>query len=77
MFSLPKNVLNAIESMITKFLWNGKSQGHTNYKVSWDICCQPLEEGGLGLKKLEDMNEIAVIKQVWRILAGEETMWTN
>lgn len=33
--------------------------------------------GWIRTSKLEDMNEIAVIKQVWRILAGEETVWTN
>lgn len=44
---------------------------------AWDTCCLPLEEGGLGLRKLADISTVAASKQVWRIISGEETAWTN
>lgn len=43
-------------------------------KVSLDVVCRPRDEGGLGLKKLEDWNIASVAHIVWILFRGSETL---
>lgn len=61
---LPKFLLRSIQSVFAKFLWGGDNCQH---KVSWDTCCLPKQEGGLGLKNIIEWNHTAIIYQIWRI----------
>ncbi|XP_042488549.1 uncharacterized protein LOC122068701 [Macadamia integrifolia] len=35
--------------------------------VNWDQCCKPKEEGGLGLRRLRDVNKAMLCKTAWKI----------
>lgn len=63
--------------MCAKFLWNGKGTSKTLYKVAWESCCFPKEEGGMGLRRLEDICQMEACKQIWKILVGEVNVWTK
>ncbi|GJR70819.1 hypothetical protein Tco_0016884 [Tanacetum coccineum] len=54
-FRLPKSCINKIDKLCASFLWSGPDLKTTNAKVSWKVVCTPKEEGGLGLKSLEDI----------------------
>ena len=48
-FILPKGCIRKIESLCSKFIWLGQIEGPAFSKVSWETCCLPKKEGGLGL----------------------------
>lgn len=50
--SLPKCIIKKIQSILSRFLWNGKVEGPCQFKVAWNDCCLPKEEGGLGIRDL-------------------------
>lgn len=43
--------------------------------VGWEMICQPVENGGLGVKKMDDFNTTLLLKWYWRILKGEKALW--
>lgn len=46
-------------------------------KVCWDKICYPLKEGGLGIKRMQDWNNAALLKLIWRILTKSGSSWTE
>ena len=54
LFILPKKVLKDVEQLMRRFLWKGPSLNKGGAKVAWEDVTLPLEEGGLGIKKLQD-----------------------
>ena len=53
LFTIPTHVANKIERLQRDFLW-GDSRNHL---VGWDKVCAPLENGGLGVRKITTLNK--------------------
>ncbi|KAL8155888.1 hypothetical protein AgCh_001077 [Apium graveolens] len=62
---LQKGILKKLTSYFIKFLWGGSTTSTKMVKVSWEDCCFPKEDGGLGLKNLYDWNRAAIYNQLW------------
>jgi hypothetical protein len=62
-----KKVIRVLEQIFSRFLWNGGSDGPARAKVSWESICVPKEEGGLGLRRIEDWNIAAILKFIWNL----------
>lgn len=69
-FHLPSNVIDRITAIARNFLW-GEKKSH----VSWNDCCLPLEEGGLGLRDLKTRNWALLSKILWNINEKADTLW--
>ncbi|PWA66686.1 reverse transcriptase domain, Reverse transcriptase zinc-binding domain protein [Artemisia annua] len=46
-------------------------------KVSWDSICLPKNEGGLGIRRLEDFNVALITSLIWSILTLKESFWVK
>jgi len=65
---LPKSVRDLIDSKRRAFLWTGEDKCHgSRCLVAWDRACQRREDGGLGVKNLEDMNHCLLMKLVHKL----------
>ena len=42
---------------------------------SWDSICTPKNVGGLGIKKISDMNKALVAKMTWNVVNNSDKMW--
>ena len=42
---------------------------------SWDSICTPKNVGGLGIKKIADMNQAFVTKMTWDVVNNSDKMW--
>ncbi|GJR15370.1 RNA-directed DNA polymerase, eukaryota, reverse transcriptase zinc-binding domain protein [Tanacetum coccineum] len=55
-FLLPKSVINEIEKLFKRFLWNNGDSSKGKAKVAWMDVCKPKDQGGLCFKSLEVWN---------------------
>ena len=61
---LPKKVIMKIEQIMRMFLWKGPEPTKGGAKVAWEDLSCPREEGGLGIKRLEEWNIASMAKHV-------------
>ena len=66
-FLLPKAVVNDIEKLFKRFLWNKGESCNGKAKVPWIDLCKPKDQGGLGFKFLEMWNKTLLIKHLWNM----------
>ncbi|GKE62015.1 hypothetical protein Tco_1512382 [Tanacetum coccineum] len=52
-FLLPKSIINDIERLFKRFLWNSGESYKGKVKVAWCDVCKPKDQGSLGFKSLE------------------------
>ncbi|KAL0689587.1 hypothetical protein Bca4012_089265 [Brassica carinata] len=76
-FILPKGCLAEIDSICSRFLWKGKTEGGSSAKVSWESVTTPKKEGGLGLKDLHLWNLASVLKLVWILFFKQGSIWSD
>lgn len=73
---LPAAVVKKIEGIMAAFLWSGVSLHSKSAKVAWQSLCFPINEGGLGIKRLSVWNQAAITKLIWRLLSKPSSIWS-
>ncbi|KAJ6897722.1 hypothetical protein NC652_024515 [Populus alba x Populus x berolinensis] len=76
-FILPCSTIKTIERILSVFLWKGTSLSTSGAKVAWTSVCYPVQEGGLGLKKLTTWIKAATLKHIWHLLTDTSSIWTT
>ena len=67
-YEVPDTILRSIQQICTSCLWDGKLEGpRRQCRVSWEKACRPLDEGGLGIRRPEDVLDMLQKKLVWRM----------
>lgn len=66
-----------MESIFAKFLWGGLELAKKIHEVNWDEICKPLDEGGLNIRRVKDINNAGVMKQLWWIVAKKDSLWVK
>ncbi|XP_035839862.1 uncharacterized protein LOC110913183 [Helianthus annuus] len=62
LYKAPNKVITNLEAMIKRFLWGGSIEERKMHWVAWDRVSCHKKEGGLGLKKLKEINTTLLIK---------------
>lgn len=73
-FRLPGKCMKEVEQLCASFLWSGPALKSTGAKVAWSEICKPLNEGGLGVRALKEVNIVYGLKLIWRMLSGD-SLW--
>lgn len=50
---------------------------YSTLKVVWEKICRPKWEGGLGVRKTEDVDTAFLAKQGWKILKQPDNVWVQ
>lgn len=66
-YKRPKSVLVACETFIRNFLWPGDSEKSKLVTLDWEMFCTAIEDGGSGIKRLEDINKALLMELLWKI----------
>ncbi|KAL9840450.1 putative reverse transcriptase zinc-binding domain-containing protein [Arabidopsis thaliana] len=76
-FSLPGACIKEIQQLCSAFLWSGPDLNPSKAKISWDVVCLPIREGGLGLRPLKETNKVCGLKLIWRLFAAPTSLWSK
>lgn len=69
-FCLPGECLKEINSLCLAFLWSGPELNTKKAKIAWEVVTTKIEEGGLGLRPLKEVNSVCCLKLIWRITSS-------
>ncbi|XP_059302171.1 uncharacterized protein LOC132054125 [Lycium ferocissimum] len=72
----PNEIFLQIERYMTRFFWGSTDEKMKRHWSSWAKMCYPIEEGGLGFKRLKDISEALAMKRWWRFRT-ENTLWAE
>lgn len=64
-----------INSLCGAYLWRGTTEGHHSARVSWEIVTLSKEEGGLGIRDLNEWNKACTLKLVWLLFFRSGSIW--
>ncbi|KAK1407758.1 hypothetical protein QVD17_39384 [Tagetes erecta] len=76
-FILPKRVIADLEAKMRGFLWSQGAVSQGKAKVSWKSVCLPKHEGGLGIRRIGDMNTALMSHHIWSILSKRKSLWVD
>ena len=65
--NLPRSILKQLEGMFSKFLWGYNDQPSRRVWRAWDRIAFPVQENGLGVRKLDSILETFTCKMWWKI----------
>ncbi|XP_026398770.1 uncharacterized protein LOC113294598 [Papaver somniferum] len=71
-YKWPSKVVDTCERIIRNYLWSGNAEDRKCITLKWNTVCIPFEEGGLGIRRLEDMNKALLMKFLWNMLQSED-----
>lgn len=77
-FLLPKSLCHSIDVLLKNFWWGFSKDKNRNFhpKAGADICL-PKELGGLGLRRMYDLNRAMVAKLGWQVISNPECLWVK
>lgn len=63
-FCLPQACIDEIESMWSAFIWSGNPNDTSKSKVTWEDVCCPVVEGGLGIRRVQEVSDKKVRNKI-------------
>lgn len=63
---LPIAVTQRIKSICANFIWKSKA-----HKMCWDDVCKTKNEGGLGIRKNDEVAKAVAVKLIWKYVLGD------
>lgn len=74
---VPESTIKELEKLNRDFFW-GDTEGHKKiHPLAWKLVCRPKNIGGLGVRRLTDMNRALLIKLGWRMIHHKESLWAR
>ena len=74
-FVLPKGFYKKVDSLCAAFLWKNDLSSARGARVAWRDLCKSKEEGGLGIRSLEEFAIVFCLKQVWQLFTRTCSFW--
>jgi hypothetical protein len=74
-YLLPKGTHEAMDSIRSKFFWQGVGEEFKYHMAKWDVISRPKDQGGLGVINTKNMNDCILVKWIWKIVKGSEETW--
>jgi hypothetical protein len=77
-FLLPKSLCSELDRIFKKFWWGFPANKTRNlFLKAWDSLCLPKVLGGLGLRKMREVNLALISKLRWKLLNNSESLWVS
>ncbi|KAM0031577.1 putative RNA-directed DNA polymerase [Helianthus debilis subsp. tardiflorus] len=76
-FTLPARITADLEKKMRAFLWCQGPMKQGRAKVKWSDVCRQKFEGGLGIRRIRDMNMGLMTNHVWSLLTRRNSIWVE
>ncbi|CAK8577625.1 unnamed protein product [Lathyrus sativus] len=76
-YKAPASVLKSIDKIRSRFLWGGSEEKSKIHWIKRDKVCMSKEDGGLGVKRIEEFNLALLTKWKWRIFEYHKSLWKD
>ncbi|XP_057789601.1 uncharacterized protein LOC131006461 [Salvia miltiorrhiza] len=70
--SMAGQICLELDAACRNFIWSGDIRKRPSHSASWDRVCGIKEEGGLGIRSFDMMNDPFLMKLAWRIISGRQ-----
>ncbi|GKA81988.1 RNA-directed DNA polymerase, eukaryota, reverse transcriptase zinc-binding domain protein [Tanacetum coccineum] len=77
LFILPLFVCDDFDSVLSKFLWSNMNNSGGMVSIKWNDVCKAKNQGGLGLKSMNEWNNALMAKHILDILSNKNTIWVK
>lgn len=75
---LPSSLCANMDAKMRRFWWKHDEKNPRSLcMVAWDKICKPKKFGGLGFRRMKDINRALIAKLGWQIAAGEDKLWVK
>ena len=74
--SPPKTTINHIKKLMADFFWGIDKEGKKYHWASWDTMAYPTNEGGIGVRLLDDICKAFQYKHWWDFRT-KNSLWSN
>lgn len=74
---IPKSIVHSLDKACRRFLWNKVDRTHYAPRTSWNVITNPMEMGGLGIRRLRDWNIAFMGNLDWTILTNPNKLWVK
>jgi hypothetical protein len=72
---IPKACLDEIQKIQRNFIWGDGENVRKFHAVRWSLVTTLKQMGGLGLRKLDVMNQACLLKLGWKLINGCNDFW--
>ncbi|KAG5572504.1 hypothetical protein H5410_062270 [Solanum commersonii] len=72
-----KKVMEQIHQIFAKFFWGRVGGVKGKYRVAWEDMCLPKEEGGIGFRRIQDINKALFTKLWWNFRISTNSLWAE
>ena len=77
-FMLPASICNKLDQSFKNFWWGFPPAKVRNLSLkSWSSLCLPKDAGGLGFKKMKEVNQALISKLGWKLHNNLDSLWVN
>ncbi|XP_038973679.1 uncharacterized protein LOC120105381 [Phoenix dactylifera] len=74
---IPVSLVRSLERIFRNFIW-GRSSGRGGiHLVAWEVVCQPIRFGGLGVQSLMARREALAARHAVRFVLEPDSMWSS
>lgn len=74
-FVLPKKNTKRMNDIQTDFWWGKHTNSKGIYIKSFDFLCKPIDQGGLGFKEDNKVNQAMISRISWRLVSNPDNLW--
>jgi hypothetical protein len=72
---IPEGCLEEIQRLQRNFIWGDTDDVRKYHAVGWEVVTTPKCYGGLGLRRLDEMNKACILKLGWKLKIGTSDLW--
>nr|XP_016469034.1 PREDICTED: uncharacterized protein LOC107791464 [Nicotiana tabacum] len=72
----PKTILRRVEKLAANFFWGMEKDKNIYHRASWQKLTFPTEEGGVGIKSMEDFCQTMKFEKWW-LFRTKDSLWSK
>ncbi|WMV26185.1 hypothetical protein MTR67_019570 [Solanum verrucosum] len=77
LFPIPLGIINRLDSIRRKFLWQGNTDRKGYHLVKWKAVINEKRFGGLGIKNLKNQSKALRMRWLWKYSNENRSLWVR